>query len=296
MSAVRILERVARHAALGLRFWDVATGSDAIDGLFVEIISRANPRARTVAQPNRSGVYVAHGVPGLRDFEFSEADSTDLWSAATRAYRVEARDPSGRFLPFAFNADLPVRGLFTWHAPWLSPPQPFTLPGERGSPPQLMIERVPLFSAPSRPVPEPLAVVYAQMREQGSARDAAWSLLGVSVDGIARGLGLADHSGRVAVMFPYPEPPRIDLASPPEARNDFTWQVSLSAFWQTASPRTDAPPIADLADVFASLATPRDVIESSNSSSTPLRLTYREPLTARTAGTVGADASYQLFS
>ena len=296
MSAVRVIEKVARHVALGLRFWDVAQGSLAIDGLFVEIFLRANPGARTVVRSNLSGVYVAHGVPGLRDFEFSQADPEILWGTVMRAYRVEVRDPLGRFLPIAFDADLPVRGLYSWRAPWLSPPQPFTFPGEGGSPPQLMIERVPLFSAPSRPVPEPLAVVYAQMREQGSARDAAWGLLGVSVDGVARGLGLADHRGRVAVMFPYPEPPRINLASPPEARNDFTWQVSLSAFLQTASPQTDAPPIADLADVFASLSTPRDVIESSISPASPLRLTYREALTARTAGTTGADASYLFFS
>ncbi len=296
MSAVRVLERVARHAALGLRFWDIATGSDAIDGLFVEIVSRANPRARTVAHPNRSGVYVANGVPGLRDFEFDDADSADVWSAATRAYRVEVRDPMERFLPISFDADLPMRGLFTWRAAWLSPPQPIAFPRAPGSPPQLMLERVPLFSTPSRPVPEPLGVVYAQLREQGSDSDAAWSLLCVLIDGVDRGLGLSDSSGRVAVMFPYPEPPRISLASPPEEKNDFTWQISLNVYRSAVSPQTQAPAIADLADVFSSLTAPRDVIEFDNSPAPPLRLTYREPLTVRTAGRVGSDASYLFFS
>ncbi len=296
MSAVRILERVARHAALGLRFWDIATGSDVIDGLLVEVVSRANPRSRTVAHCNRSGVYVAHGVPGLRDFEFDNGDAADVWSAATRTCRVEVRDPQERFLPVSLDADLPTRGLFTWRAAWLSPPQPIAFPGASGSPPQLMLERVPLFSTPSRPVPEPLGVVYAQLREQGSNRDAAWSLLGVSIDGVDRGLGLSDQSGRVAVMFPYPEPPRISLVSPPEERNDFTWQISLNVYRSAVSPQAHAPALADLADVFSSLTAPRVVIESDSSPAPPLRLTYREPLTVRTAGRVGADASYLFFS
>jgi hypothetical protein len=296
VTAFHVIERVARHAALGVRFWDAAESTSAIDGLDVVVISRANRNARTTARVNGSGVYVAHGVPGLRSFEFSDADPAALWATATRPYRVEVRDPFGRFLPIGFDADLPTRGLFTWNGPWLSPPQPIVLPGEPGSPPQLLLERVPLFSAPSRPVPDPLAAVRAQLREFGTQRDAAWSLLAVSIDGATRGLGLADEHGRVAVLFPYPEPPRLSLSSPPEARNDFTWEVELTAFWSPTSPPTAAPPIADLADVFAALATPRDVIESISSPALPLRLTYRQALTVRTAGAVGTDASFLFLS
>jgi len=297
VTAVPIIEQLTRNAALGVRFWDTAEGTSAIDGLEVSVFSRANPRVRTKAEVNRSGVYVAHRVPGMHAFEFDDAPPDVLWAAATRPYRVEVRDPLDRFLPIAFDADLPVRGVFTWTAPWLSPPQPIVLPGEAaGSPPQLLLERVPLFSAPSRPVPEPLAVVHAQLRELGTERDAAWSLLSVSIDGDTRGLGLADAQGRVAVFFPYPEPPRMSLASPPEARNDFTWQVDLTAFWLRASPPPPVPQFADLADVFASLATPCTVVESIASPGTPLRLTYRQALTARTAGAVGADASFLFLS
>jgi len=293
---MRVIDRLARHAALGVQFWDSGEATSAIAGLHVEVLSRANPHARTIAHVNRSGVYVAHAVPGLRDFEFSDAEPDVLWSTATRLYRVEVRDPFGRFLPLAFDADLPARGLFTWRAPLLSPPQLLALPGEPGSPPLLLLERVPLFSAPSRPVPEPLAVVRAHLREVGTEREAAWSLLGVSIDGDLRGLGLADARGRVAVLFPYPEPPRITLASPPEARNDFTWQIALTAFWSRESPPRPVPDLADLADVFSALATPRAVIESIASPPVPLRLTYRQALTARTAGAAGADASFLLLS
>lgn len=296
MSAFQVIDRVARHAALGVRFWDAAESTSMVDGLDVVVSSRANPHARTTARVNGSGVYVAHAVPGLRDFEFSDADPAALWATATKAYRVEVRDPFGRFLPIAFDADLPTRGLFTWNGSWLSPPQPVVLPAEPGSPPQLLLERVPLFSAPSRPVPEPLAAVRAHLREFGTAREASWSLLSVSIDGETRGLGLSDAHGRVAVLFPYPEPPRLSLASPPEARNDFTWQLALTAFWSPASPPVAVPAAADLADVFAALATPRQVIESIASPAMPLRLTYRQTLTVRTAGAVGADASFLFLS
>jgi hypothetical protein len=302
MTRVRVLEPVTRNAPLGVRFWDPVMATSAVYGLRVEVFPRARPRARTLAPMNRSGVYVAHTLPlsfpppGTRDFEVSDAEPDVLFSLPPRAYRVEVSDPEDRFLPFAFDADLPFRGLFTWRAPWLSPPQPVTLPGEPGSPAALLIERVPLFSAPSRPVPNPLAVVYAQLRELGTGRDAAWSLLTVGIDGIDRGIGLADTAGRVAVIFPYPEPPRPNLASPPEARNDFTWELALSAFWQPPAPPRPPTPLADLFDVFASLAAPRTVIESIVSPALPLRLTYREPFTARTAGTTGADGSLLFVS
>lgn len=296
-ASVRVLERLARNAALGLRFLDIANGSTVIEGLKVELFLRANPHARTAALPNPSGVYVAHKVPGLRDFEFQDVvNAADLWPAAVKPYRVEVSDPYGRYLPIAFDADLPARGIFTWLAPWLSPPQPVAHPVTPGSPPQLMLEHVPLFSAPSRPLPDPLAVLYAELREQASGAEAAWFALGVSIDGAARGLGLADERGRVAVMFPYPEPPRMSLASPPEARNDFTWEVALTAYGLGPSPPRPPGVFAELADVLAALATPRNVVESNASPSLPLRLTYRQALIARTAGTVGADASFLFVS
>ena len=289
-------ERVARNAGLGLRFWDTATGSMAIDGLKVEIFHHANREERASAKPNPSGIYVAHSLPRLRDFEFLDAETDDLWRTLMRPYRIEVTDPSERFLPIAFDAHLPARGPFTWLAPWLSPPHPVVLPVASGSPPQLMLERVPLFSAPSRPVPEPLAAVYGQLREFGSNREAASSVLGVAIDGVTRGLGLADDHGRVVVMFPYPEPPRMSLGSPPEARNDFAWEVALSAYWIPASPARPIPAFADLAEVFASLAAPRSVIASTLPPAPPLRLTYRQALVARTAGTAGADASFLFVS
>jgi hypothetical protein len=297
MTSVHVWERVTRHAALGLRFWDPAEATSAVDGLMVEVYPRSNPRSRSRARPNRSGVYVAHAVPGLHDYEFGFGDAL-AGSPPRPPYRVEVRDPWGRFLPIAFDADLPARGLFTLAVPWLSPPRGLDLLAAQGSPAPA-IEGIPLFSAPTRPVPDPLAVVYAQLMEDASppsGRPAAACLLGVSIDGVLCGLGLADREGRVAVIFPYPEPPRRSLASPPVARDDFAWEVELTAFWSPRSPAREPSEIADLADVLGSLGAPRAVIVSRVSASMPLSLTYRQPLTARTAGGAGADASYLFVS
>lgn len=303
MTDVPVLERLARNAALGLRFWDMATQSIAVNGLVVEVFPRVNPRARTTARANRAGVYVAHEVRGLRDFEFDDSDPATLWSAVASAYRIEVQDPEGRYLPIAFDADLPARGLATWIAPWLSPPaspplsppEGAMLPLSSGSPPQFLLDRIPLFSAPSRPVPDPLAVVYAQLRDAAGGGEGAWWMLGVSIGDVERGLGLADRHGRVAVMFPYPEPSRPMLTSPPPAHNDFTWELELTAFGELPSPPAPVPAIADLADVLASLALPRAVLDSAGSPSSPLRLAYRQPVVARSAGSPD-QASFLLVS
>lgn len=305
---------VQRNVALGLRFWDLAAATSLVDGLVVEVFPRANPHARRHALPNPSGVYVAHALAGLRAFECHETRDDDPvdepWRAAhegspplAAAYRIEVRDPRGRFLPITFDADLPARGLLSWLAPWLSPPQPVALPGASPSSPQVLLDRIPLFSAPSRPTPEPLAVVRAQMREAIGGRVAAWALLGVEIDGEVVGLGMADREGRVVVHFPYPEPPRTPLSSPPEARSDFRWSVGLTAY-ASPSPSSSSPPvpasevpeIPDLADVLAQLASPRAVVDGLLSPVPPRRLEYRVPMTARTEGQPEADASWLLVS
>lgn len=305
MSAVlRPGEVVQRNAALGLRFWDVAAATSLIDGLRVEVYPIARPQARKLASANPSGVYVAHRVDGLARFEFDPAQAAGQpWIDAASSspppngrYRVEVSDPQGRYLPIAFDADLPARGLLSWLAPWMSPPQPIVWPGDAASPAHWLIERIPLFSAPSRPPPQPLAVVYAQLREAGSGRIPAWGLLAVDIDGARCGLGMADREGRVAVMFPYPEPPRAVLASPPQARSDFRWTVELSGYWSEPSPPQPPPAMPDLGEVLGQLAAPRALIDSLSSPAPPRRLDYRRPLTAKTEGQDAADASWLLLS
>lgn len=309
-----VLDRAQRNAALGLRFWDLAGATAQVPGLEVRVglrppspgLAPGPLPAMRRAEPTRSGAYVAHRVPGLAAFENQVATDAELWAPAPsspptpqalQACRVQVRDPLGRFLPLDFDADLPTRGWFSWLAPWLSPPQalpwPVPRPGVAGSPPEAMVQHVPLFSAPSRPVPATQAVLYAQLLDSGSRMPAAWTLLAVSIEGRRTGLGLSDAQGRVGVMFPYPEPPRQQLASPPEARDDFSWPLALQAFGTPPSPLgATVPDHADLATVMEQLNQPRAVIESLLSPSLPLRLDYRVPLTLRTAAAPPADASF----
>lgn len=294
-ASVQVWETVMRHAPFGLRLWDIAAATHLVDRLEIDVVERSRATKRARAFVNRSGIYCALDVPGLRDFELGASDDAAAWNAALRPYRVEVRDPAGRFLPFAFDADLPARGLFNWLAPGTSPPQPWASPTEHGSPPSAMVERVPLFSSPSRPVPEPLAAVRAQLREFGMERPAAWCLLTVSIDAVVRGIGLADQEGRVAVLFPYPERPRPTLTSPPSASNDFRWSIELTAYYVARPANTPAPVIADLADVIEQLNSPRTLFHSTASplQALPvLSLEYRVPLTVRTEITATGPSSF----
>ena len=248
--------------------------------------------------PIAAASYVAHAVPGLRGFELGGADPPDgggdAWAGALRRCRIRVADPQGRFLPMEFDAGLPARGLLDGTALGLAP-LPLSPGGE--SPPRRV--RIPLFSAPGRPLPDPLAVVRAQLRQAGTGLAAAWALLGVSIEGRLRGLGLADPQGRVAVMFPYPEPPRRQLASPPEARDDFSWPLELQAY--SAPPASPAQAWADLEAVLMQLGHPRRVVAPTaapphSAVALPLRLAYRVPLTVRSAGTGPGDASYLLVT
>ena len=285
MSGVNVFERVQRNCALGLRVIDRATGDRAVDGLQVSVFKVSQPWRRMPALPNRSGVYVVQAVPGLHDFERIEAGAETLWATPAQTLQVEVNDQQGRFLPLRFDALAPTRGLFAPLLPGLSPGSSQTQPGD-----------VPLFSSPSRPLPDPLAVVHAQLRALGSALPAAWALLRVAIGGVECGLGMADAEGRVAVMFPFPEPARRARASPPEPRNDFSWTLELTAYAALGSPPWPLGTAPDLGQLLGQLQQPRSVALSLLSPPSSLRLDYRVPVTARTIGTVAADASFLFFA
>ena len=298
MSAVmsQRLGSFQRNAPLGIRFWDLAGGTSIVEGLDVQVFPAANPNARRRLRRHANDIYAAVDIVGQTDFERRIAAPRDLpWWQATSppapSYRVEVTDPLGRFLPMGFDVDLPLQGLLDVSSlvPGGAPALPLW-PDDNVASPTTLAAKVPLFSAPSRTVPSPLAVVYAQMRVQGTLEIPAWTLLGASIDGQLRGLGLADTQGRVAVMFPYPNPPTQPLTSPSVAQPDFLWTVTLQA-WRAA---TLAAP--DLADILGQLASPCPVVDAVSGTPTPRRLEYRIPMTARTEAQSPADASFLLLS
>lgn len=303
MPSIKVWEQTTRRTPLGLQVWDFVTSTHLVDGL--EIVLSTDKRNSSLTQTfvNRSSIYCAYGINGLIQFELN-GDDTSSWESKQRRYKIEIRDPADRYLPFELDAELPARGLLSWLSPLMSPPHQlsqglhFIFSNANSSPPEATLGYVPLFSAPSRPVPGTLAQVRAQLREFGSDRPAAWCLLTVSVDLNVVGIGLADREGRVAILFPYPERAKSALTSPPSAKNDFKWSIKLNAYYVPRQPNALVPEVPNLTEVLNQLNSPRTLFESTMSPPQPLpelRLEYGIPLTIRTKVTATENPSSYLF-
>ncbi|HEY3301942.1 MAG TPA: hypothetical protein VGL70_00250 [Candidatus Binatia bacterium] len=236
---VHVLERISLVAPLGVRFWDGVSGHAVSEGLTVRAHPKGNPARSIFGFPNRSGTYVLTHVPGLSDIEQCAGDK-DFWEnppPKLRPFVVEVTDNEGRFQPFAFTANLPVRGLFAWEE------RPM------GSPLAPVARGVPLFSAPARSAPGGMAVIRADLWDLRADQPAPWALLEARMAGQPPVRGLADRQGRVALIFPYPEPLHSSVTSPPgsppgsERRPLFeqTWPIQLHAFYSPGRPSPRIP-------------------------------------------------------
>jgi len=223
-------ERVAITCPLGVRFLDSATNAIVGDDLLIEAYLAANQERRVAAVPNRSGVWAFHGLPGLKEFEYA-ANDDGRWipEPPKRRFVIEVSDAQGRFLPSQFALEAPARVLSTGE--------------EFASPLSLSLRTVKLFSSPSRPVPGGLAVVRAQIFEDASDTPAAWTLIEVSVSVLNRAItaqGAADGQGRLALIFPYPEPTNVGISSPigggPQLLSQQSWTLTFRA-WHTFDPQ-----------------------------------------------------------
>ena len=284
----RLLERVSLPAPFGVVFWDFATQTAVADGLDVSIALAGRPQTARGLIVNRNSVWLAPALPGRSANELATGD----WNAIRRTYRVEVVDRSGRFLPFAFDAELPSRGLYEWPGWNASPPLPLAPLGAEDSPPQISPKRIPLFSSPARAAPPSTAEVRCELVDAATGSPAAWAVVTVSCDDVTRGIGLADRDGRAAIHFPYPERPRPSLATSPPAITDFRWPLDVAVFYH---PVDGVPPEApNLADVMAQLGHQRDPLDSALSPPQvlpPQLLTFGRPLTLRTSQTPDGSSS-----
>jgi hypothetical protein len=218
---------------------------------------------------NHVGVFVLAGVPGLALAEHGAGDDA-YWAdpPAQTIVTVDVDDSRGRFLPFSFDADLPARGMFE-----LACGSP---PGADGP--------IVLFSSAARPVPAGCAVVRADLWDADADAPAAWALLEVQPPGLPPARGLADARGRVAVVFPYPEPSGLD-GSPPSlerrALSAQSWTVQLRAF-----AAAQADPVPARPDLCTVLTQPEATLLAGESPATPLTdatLDYGRELVLRTS-------------
>ncbi len=221
------LEVYNRLAPLGLRFWDSVSGKIVGEGLTVTAYPLNHPQKAVKAFTNRSGVYVLHKLPGLRQIESAAGDAAFWANPPQKPFVVEVRDEAGLgFIPFEFQVNLPVKGIFEWHcwpnsAPVASPLNPLPI-------------GIPLFSTTARRVPAGQAVIYAELWDAIANAPAAWALLEARSNGRAPIWGIADGKGRVSLIMPYPEP----LAFEPPAANqsgkaltEQVWPLQLHAFY-----------------------------------------------------------------
>jgi hypothetical protein len=241
---IDVLERVTLVAPLGVRFWDSVSRRAVSEGLTVKAHPQGTPSRLTSAFANRSGVYVLQHVPGLQEIEHGAGDE-DFWAnlpPKQRLFVIEVTDNEGRFQPFAFTVNLPVRGLFAWEdRPIGSPPSPAA--------------GVPLFSAPTRLPPGGMAVIRAELRDLQADKPASWALLEARVEGQGRVRGLADQQGRIALIFPYPELSHASMTSPSgsplgggrQSLLKQSWLIHLQAFY---SPEKSPPRIPHLDHVL----------------------------------------------
>ena len=227
-SAFTARDVVTRVAPIGIRLWDVQAGA-AADDLQVAFQPQFGPSRVAIRTP--SGVQTLADLPGLAAAERGPGDPPYWYHPPVEgSYRVAVRDPLSRYLPMDLDVHLPARGLY-------QPVCGF---------PELDAPVVPVFSGPARAAPAGFAVVRAEL-ELATGGPAGWARLDVVLPDGLRSRGVADGQGRVAVMFPYPEP--ASLAPLIKA----TWQLGVEAYFGVGSPRaavSDAQEPPEVCDVL----------------------------------------------
>jgi hypothetical protein len=249
-----VLDRLTIVTPLGVRFQDAATGEVIADGLTVSAYPINRPNARQSLFLNRRGVYVLRHAPGLREVENGAGDS-DYWNnlPPKKDFVIEVRDGQSRFVPFQFVVGLPAE----WNQAVSPPPA---------------IKSMPLYSAATRTLPAGMAVVRADLwdptrGDDGAVAPSAVLELHNNDQLVAR--GIADESGKIALLFPYPAPRSFAVASPPgsplssppvattPALTDQVWTFRVRAFYAAA---LQSPPQTStensLPDLNAVLAQP----------------------------------------
>ena len=241
MATPVILEHLTRVAPLGLRFWDALTNTFISDGLAVQAVPKLTSGVYlgkpAIAFSNRSGVFVFHALPGLREAEFGAGDDA-YWNTppAQKDFIVTVTDALLRFLPFSMNLKAPVHRILD-----------FACAGGKPTPelPNQPDGIVPLFSAPGRNPPGGMAVLRAGI-VQGSGAPARWAMVEAYSKNIILARGMTDSNGQVALFFPYP---KIVLNNPMDNRpplTEQTWPVDLKVYSALSPPAGDAPDLCEV--------------------------------------------------
>lgn len=126
-------------------------------------------------------------------------------------------------------------------------------------------DALPLFSSPTRAAGGGLATVRASLWDAHADAPAAWALVEARFNGQPTVRGLSDEAGRVALVFPYPEPAAFAEQSPPSAPfTKLEWPVQLFASY------VPQRPVPTLPSLPTALAQPRANLWADSALTTPL--------------------------
>ncbi len=246
-------DRLTLVAPLGLRFHDVTTGALVGDGLSVWAYPVGRPGAKRAAVGNRKGVYVLHHGYGLREREQGDG-SRSYWDnpvPPNKDFVIEVTDEQQRFQPFQFTASLPAEGIYEWDVILESP-----LSGR---------STIPLFSSAIRSVSAGMAIIRAELWDTSIDGPAAWAMLEAFTGGKFLGRGVADETGRIALIFPYPTPLSFAPASPPGSPpgsppvatspplTEQIWSLELRAFYTPERPVFSPPDFSETGQALPDL-------------------------------------------
>lgn len=235
-----ISDQIDIFTPLGIRFWDPVTDTQVADGLSVSARPVSSSGSTRSAVRTVGGIYAFHNLPGLHDYEYPRevdqrhsirffgleqhvhdgASDAPFSPPAPRPFQITILDRRKRFLTTSFRIELPLseEGIYTLSVP-------SSLPED--APPGFY-----LFSAPGRTVLPGIGVVRAQLTDVFTEEAAAYAILEVYVAGAPDPVyyGLADATGQVAVLFPYPRILTTLEGSPPSGQTPLfeqTWPLTV---------------------------------------------------------------------
>lgn len=218
-----IVERTVSTCLLGILFWDPVLDRPIRAGLEVRAWPAAQPESVRSSFCTRSGVHAWIGLPGMLAHERRDGLPTDESPQATSTFVIEVRDPQRRFVDVAFEQELPL--------PYAGP---FRLRGA-GSP-STSAPGVVLFSATTRPRPAGMASLFGELVVEATGAPAAHARVTAIFPDGARGYGLSDAFGRVAIFAAYP-PLEAELTGSPIPAGrlplcERSWSVSVEVAHQ----------------------------------------------------------------
>jgi hypothetical protein len=286
-------DTVTLRAPVALRLRDVSDLSLVSDDLLVTAKETGPAGRRMALVATAGGTWSAPNVPGLNPV--TAADPA-LWPTNAQPFEIRIDDPRRRYLPVRMIARLPAEAAISLPGFEALPAGVSLALRPAGSPAGYRPDFVPLFPGVARVAPGARAEVSAHLAIASAgvpAGNAGFAVMTVSIEGIIRGVGVADGDGAILVSFPYPLLPAPTAAERTAGTTRIEWPVSIAVFFGQLSAAADGTqPL--LPDILAQLnRTPSIVLAQlgSNTSLPDQTLSVGQPLLLRSARAAPAKPS-----